>query len=93
MLQLYCHGKSNNPQKINCYEWKIIYKLRLSQDGHHFADKTFQSIFFHKNYCILIQISLKFIYSQGYNLQYVITGSDNGLAPIRGQAFVWTNGG
>ena len=31
--------------------------------------------------------------SFGSNLQYVIIGSDNGLAPNRRQAIIWTNDG
>ena len=33
------------------------------------------------------------IYSQGSNWQYISIGWDNGLAPNRRQAIIWTNGG
>ena len=33
------------------------------------------------------------MYSLGSNWQYVIIGSDNGLAPNRRQAIIWTNEG
>ena len=35
--------------------------LRQRQNGHHFADEIFQSIFFNENGCIFIQIPLQFI--------------------------------
>ena len=38
---------------------------------------------------MLIQISMKLV--QGSNWQYVITGSDNGLATNRRQAITWAN--
>ena len=31
--------------------------------------------------------------SSGFNLQYPIIGSDNGLAPTRRQAIIWTKDG
>ena len=31
------------------------------------------------------------VYSQGSNQQYSSIGSDNGLAPARRQAIIWTN--
>ena len=31
------------------------------------------------------------VYSQGSNLQYSSTASDNGSAPTRRQAIIWTN--
>ena len=33
------------------------------------------------------------IYSPGSNQQYSIIDSDNGLAPVRWQAIIWTNDG
>ena len=35
--------------------------LRTRQDGRHFADSIFKLIFLNETYCILIQISLKFV--------------------------------
>ena len=31
------------------------------QNGHHFANNIFKSIFMNEKFCILIQISLKFV--------------------------------
>ena len=39
----------------------IFKTLRPGQDGQHFPDDIFQSIFLNENYCILIQISLKHV--------------------------------
>ena len=38
-----------------------INTLRPRQNGHHFADDTFKSIFFNENVRIAIEISLKFV--------------------------------
>ena len=35
--------------------------MRPEQDGHHFADDIFKSIFLNEKVCILIKISLKFV--------------------------------
>ena len=35
--------------------------LRLRQNGHHFADNTFNRIFFNENVIILIELSQKFV--------------------------------
>ena len=46
-----------------------------------------------EKFCILIQISLKFV-PKGLidnNPALVSIGLDNGLAPIRRQAIIWTN--
>ena len=39
------------------------------------------------------QLKFNWICSQGSNEQYSSNGSDNGLAPSRRQAIIWTNGG
>ena len=41
--------------------WKPLDILRAGQDGQHFADNIFKSIFLDDDYDVLIQISLKFI--------------------------------
>ena len=38
-----------------------INTLRLSQNGWHFADDTFKSVFLNKNIWILIKSSLNFV--------------------------------
>ena len=65
--------------------------LRPRQNGRHFPD-TFKRFCQKENVWISIKISLKF-FSQGPNLQYSIIGPDNGLAPARRQAIIWTNDG
>ena len=46
-------------------------------------------MFLNENLRILIQFLLKLIPNQ----QQANTGSDNGLAPVRRQAIIWTNDG
>ena len=55
------------------------------QNGRHFADGIFRCIFVNEKFCILIKSSLK------SDWQYSSSGSDNGLAPHRRQAIIWTN--
>ena len=49
------------------------------QNGSYFADSIFECIFFNKD-----------IYA---SMNWVITGPDNGLSPVRRQAITWTNAG
>ena len=63
------------------------------QNGLHLADDIFECIFLNENFCILIQISLKFV--QRFKWQKASIGSDNGLSPIclalnRRQAIIWS---
>ena len=60
------------------------------QNGCHFADNIFRCIFINKKFCILIKISLSFV-PKGPNWQYTSIGLDNGIAPNRQQAIIWTN--
>ena len=46
---------------LNCNEWLLLNTLRLRQNGRHFADDTFKSIFVNENVRILIEISPKFV--------------------------------
>ena len=39
----------------------VVNTLRLRQNGRHFADDTFNHIFFNENVRISIKISLKFV--------------------------------
>ena len=64
--------------------------LRPRQNGHRFADDTFKRIFLNENVRISIKISLKFVPKGPFN-KYSSIGSDNGLAPVRRQAIIWTN--
>ena len=58
----------------------------LTQNGGHFADdrNIFRCIFMNEKFCILIRISLKIVHKGQI-------GSDNGVAPFRRQAIIWTN--
>ena len=43
--------------------------------------------------CLNLDENFTEICSQGSNWQYANIGSDNGLAPNRRQAIIWSNGG
>ena len=66
--------------------------LRPRQDGRYFADDIFECIFLNENFCTLIKISLKSVRKRQIDNNPVL-GSDNGLAPNRRQAIIWTNDG
>ena len=70
----------------------LVYTLRARWNGCHFADNIFKCIFLMKT-LILTTILPKRIYSPGSNWQYGSISSDNGLAPNRRQAIIWTNDG
>ena len=53
---------------------------------------TFSNAFLNENVWILITISLKFVPKGPINNIPAI-GSENGLAPVRQQAIIWTNDG
>ena len=58
--------------------------LRPRQNGRHFPDAILKWIFLNENVWISSKISLKFV-PRGASI-----GSDNGLAPTRHQAIIWT---
>ena len=61
-----------------------------AQNGRPFASAIFKHIFMSEKFCILIRISLKFVHNGPIdNIQ--MNGSDDGLAPTRRQAIIWTN--
>ena len=68
-----------------------INSLRPRQDGRHFPD-IFKSSFFNEN-CINCDQVFTEVCSQESNYQYSNIGSDNGSAPTRRQAIIWTNVG
>ena len=70
----------------------VINTLRPRQNWRHFADDTFKRIFVNENVSIFIEISLKFVPKDPINNNRSI-GSDNGLAPSRRQAIIWSNDG
>ena len=45
---------------VSVYLSSLSRHLRPRQNGHHFPDDNFETIVLKENYCILIQISLKF---------------------------------
>ena len=60
------------------------------QNGRHFADYNFRCIFVNENFCILIKKkSLKFVLNAPIDNNPAFL--DNGLAPNRWQAIIWTN--
>ena len=78
---------------ILSYLWgSFINTLRPRHDGRHFPNDIFKCIFLNKNVYISIEISLTFV-PRGSSQQHFIIGSDNGLAPGRHQAIIWTNDG
>ena len=81
-------------RKHICFQigWISLNKLRPRQNGRHFADDNSKCIFLNENVYISIKISMIF-FSYGSNWQHSIIGSDNGLAPNRRQAIIWTNDG
>ena len=75
-----------------------INQLRPRQKGRRFADDTLKRIFLNENVRISIKISMKFVPKGPINnipalVQITIIGPDNGLAPVRRQAIIWTNDG
>ena len=66
--------------------------LRLKQNGRHFADNIFTSIFLNENVWNSIKISLKFVPRGSINNIPVLV-QIMALAPTRRQAIIWTNYG
>ena len=62
--------------------------LRPRQNGTHFADNIFKCISLNEKFCILIQISLKFVHKCLIDINI---GSGNGLVPNKWQAITWSN--
>ena len=63
----------------------------LGQNSCLFADDIFRCIFVNDKFCILVKISLKFVPKGPIDNNPTTGGSDNGLAPNRRQAIIWTN--
>ena len=83
---------------VNPYETKskseiwAVSTLRPRQDGRLFGRRHFQ-IQIHQWKCFDFDKNLTKMYSLGSNQQHSNIGSDNGLAPNRQQAVIWTNDG
>ena len=78
-------------------DWMVLLSNQINQypPGQNvrlLADDIYRCIIVNEKFCILIKISLKF-FSLGPNWQQPSTGLDNGLAPNRRQAIIWTNVG
>ena len=71
----------------------ILNTLRPRQNGRPFADEIFECIFLNENTSISINISVKFVPEDRINNIQASVGSDDGLAPTRRQAIIWTNDG
>ena len=68
----------------------LINSSSLGQNCHHFVDDIFRYIFMSEKFCYLIKILLKFV-SESVMDYWLSIGLDNGLAPNRQQAVIWTN--
>ena len=64
----------------------FVNTLGPRQNDRHFPDDIFNCILLKENICLKFQIKC----SKLYNLQYSSIGLDNGLAPTRRQAIIWT---
>ena len=62
-------------------------------EGHHFADDIFKCISLNKSVWISIKISPKFVAEDPINNIPALVQTDNGLAPNKQQAIIWTNDG
>ena len=62
------------------------------QNGRLFADDTFERIFLNENIRSLTKNSLKFV-PKGLINNIPALVPDNGFAPTRRQAIIWTNAG
>ena len=71
----------------------FIGQLALTHWGPNEVDAIFQMIFSNAfSWMKMCKFQLRFHWILS-NQQYSITGSDNGLAPTRRQAIIWTNDG
>ena len=66
-----------------------VITFRPKQNGYYFADSIFKRILLNDNFCILIQISRKYIPTG----PVTSIGSNNGLAPNRRKTIIWTKYG
>ena len=73
-----------------CYTDVAVNTMRPRKNGCHFPDNIFRCVFFYESWCILIEISLKFLPKGPINNSI---GSDNGLVLNRSQAIIWTKDG
>ena len=88
--------QSNNKENLQApvdspLKESVINTLRPRQNGRRFADDIFKCIFLNE----MFEFRLKFHWSLFLRDRLTIfhLGSDNGLAPSRRQAIIWTNDG
>ena len=62
----------------------------LRQNGHHFSDDIFKSIFLNENVLIFIEISFKFVPRDPINYIPALV-QIMAWPPTRWQAIIWTN--
>ena len=67
----------------------VVNTIRSRQNGRHFPDDISKRSFLNENVWIPIDISLNLI----SKWPYTSIGSDDGLAPKRRQAIIWTKDG
>ena len=82
LTQIYVAKCLTRPQWVN--------SSLPGQNGCHFADNIFKCIFVNEKFCILIQISLKFVLKGEIDNKSALV-QVFGLAPNRWQAITWTN--
>ena len=73
------------------FHWRHSLHIE-GENGRHSADSILECIFLNKNYCILIQISLKFIPKCPINNKPALV-QIIGLVANRQKAIIWTNNG
>ena len=62
VLLIYKEGKNPWSMLWPTMTWvRVINIIRLKQNGHHFADKTYKLLSLIAHSCILIKISMKFV--------------------------------
>ena len=79
-------------QHLYMFNLRCVNTLRPRQNDRHFADYIFKRIFFNEILWILGKISSRYV-PCGSNWQYSSIASDNGVAPNRRQAIIWSNSG
>ena len=68
----------------------LLTHLPLNKNGCHLADDNFRCLYIYEKSCILTKISLRFV-PKGPIGNNPSIGLDNGLAPNRWWAIMWTN--
>ena len=80
------HNHKEQTKGLSFYAFNT---LRPRQNGRQFPDNILKCTFLNENVWILIKTLLHF--SPKGQINKIAVGSDNGLAPARWQAIIWTN--